>query len=145
MSFTARIGAWGPVPCRLGPLPEPLGRLPGEVLEPGEVLDPMSETISVPSTLGFRIKIHVDFDVDLGSFWGRSWVPLGGHFRSSGRVCRPKLVPEPSSSRLNIEKVIVHETIRFIRVWGVFWPKMAPQDGPRSPQDESKIVLDRFF
>ena len=29
-------------------------------------------------------------------------------------------------------------------VWGVFWPKMAAQDGPRSPQDGSKIVLDRF-
>ena len=30
-------------------------------------------------------------------------------------------------------------------VSGVFSPKMAAQDGPRSPQDGSKIVLDRFF
>jgi len=48
-------------------------------------------------------------------------------------------------NRLNIEKVIVHETICFILVLRAFWPKMAPQDGPRSPQDGSKIVLDRFF
>ena len=30
-------------------------------------------------------------------------------------------------------------------VLDVFSPKMATQDGPRSLQDESKIVLDRFF
>ena len=133
------MGAWGPVPCRLGPLPEPLGRLPGG----GP--DPTCESQTLPSPLDFRIEIYVDFDVDFGSFWGRSWVPLGGHFRSFWCLFRPKLVPEPSSNHLIFEKVIVHETIRFIRVWGVFSSKMAPQDGPRSPQDGSKIVLDRFF
>ena len=79
MSFTARMGAWGPLPCRLGPLPEPLGRLPGGGL------GPKSAGRSVANPLGFRIKIYVDFDVGLRSFWGRSWVPLGGHFRSSWR------------------------------------------------------------
>ena len=33
-SFSARVGAWGPVPCRLGPLPGPLGRLPGWGVRP---------------------------------------------------------------------------------------------------------------
>ena len=73
----------------------------------------MSAARSVPSPLGFRIKIHVDFDVDLGSFWGRSWVPLGGHFRSSWRLFRSKLLPKPSSNCLIFKKVILHEIVRF--------------------------------
>ena len=81
----------------------------------------------------------------MGSFWGRSWVPLGGHFRSSWRFFRSKRVPEPSSNSLVFEKVIVHETICFIRVWGVSGPKMVPPNDPRSLQDGSKIVLDRYF
>ena len=95
--------------------------------------------------LWIRIKNHVDFDVDFWSSWGPSWVPLGGHFRSCWRLFRPKLVSEPSSNRLIFEKVIFHETLRFPMVLDVFSPKMAAQDGPRSLQDESKIVLDRFF
>ncbi len=71
----------------------------------------MSAAQNVASPLGFRIKIYVDFDVDFWSFWGRSWVPLGGHVRSFWRLCRPKLVPEPSSNRLIFEKVIFHETV----------------------------------
>ena len=71
----------------------------------------MSETQSVASPLGFRIKFYVDFDVDLGSFWGRSWVPLGSHFRSSWRFLLAKWVPEASSNRLTFEKVIFHETV----------------------------------
>ena len=61
---------------------------------------------SLADPLGFRIKIYVDFDVGFGSFWGRSWVPLGGHFRSFWRLGRPKLVPEPSSNRLIFENMI---------------------------------------
>ena len=71
----------------------------------------MSESQTLASPLGFRIKIYVDFDVDFESFWGRSWLPLGGHFRSSWRFVPPKLVPEPSSNRLIFEKVIFHETV----------------------------------
>ena len=70
----------------------------------------MSEGQTVASPLGFRIEIYDDFDVDFGSFWGRSWVPLGGHFRSSWRFFRSKLVPEPSSNRLIFEKTIFHGT-----------------------------------
>ena len=106
--------AWGPVPCRLGPLPEPLGRLPG-----GEGVDQMSETQTLLSPLGFRIEIYDDFDVDLGSFWNRSWVPLGGHFRSSWHLFPSKLVPEPSSNRLIFEKVIFYETLRFPLLFGL--------------------------
>ena len=65
--------------------------------------DPMSETQTLPSPLGFRIEIYDDFDVDLGSFWGRSWVPLGGHFRPSWRFFSPEVGPgtvfEPSHLR----------------------------------------------
>ena len=139
MSFTARIGAWGPVLCRLGPLPEPLGRLPGGGL------GPMSAGRSHLDPLDFRIKIYVDFDVGLGSFWGRSWVPLGGHFRSSWRFFPPKWVPEPSSNRLIFEKVILHEIVRFPILLGPSGSHMAPPKRPRSLQDGSLILLDRFF
>ena len=63
------------------------------------------------STLQIRIEIYVDADVDFWSFGGRSWVPLGGHFRSCWRLFRPKLAPEPPSNHLLFEKVIVHETV----------------------------------
>ena len=151
--YTARMCAWVPgraVPWCLGRLPWVLGAPPGgsRGRGPGSKLQgslPATSAHFQLSTLQIRIKIYVDFDDEFWSFWGRSWVPLGGHFRSSWRLGRSKLVPEPSSNRLIFEKVIVHETIRFIMVWAVFSPKMAPQDGPRSPQDRSKIVLDRFF
>ena len=70
------------------------------------------------STLQILIKIDDESDVDFWSFWGRSWVPLGGHFRSCWRLFRPKLVSEPSSKRLIFEKVIVHETLRFPILFG---------------------------
>ena len=91
------------------------------------------------------LRKHVDFDVDFWSSWGPSWVPLGGHFRSCWRLFRPKLVSEPSSNRLNIEKVNVHETSAGV----VFGAVPGPQDGakidPRSLQDGSTIVLGRLF
>ena len=87
----------------------------------------------------------MDFDVGLGSFWGRSWVPLGGHFRSSWRLGRSKLVPEPSSNRLIFEKAIFHEIARFLILLGVWGPHMVPPNRPRSLQDGSLIVLDRFI
>ena len=105
----------------------------------------MSAAQNVASPLGFRIKIHVDFDVDLGSFWGRSWVPLGGHFRSSWRFFPPKWVPEPSSNRLIFEKVILCEIVRFPILLGSSGSHMAPPKRPRSLQDGSLILLDRFF
>ena len=73
----------------------------------------MCEGQTLLSPLSFRIEIYDDFDVDFGSFGGRSWVRLGCHFRSRWRLFRPKLVPEPSSHHLIIEKGIVHETLRF--------------------------------
>ena len=126
------LGAWecGPVV----PGPPPLGSWgtsqglpgggPGSKLQgPIPCLDPK-----------IRTKIYVDFDVDFWSFWGRSWAPLGGHFRSCWRPFRAKLVPEPSSNRLIFEKVIFHETLRFPLVfnqntsrWGQDRPKIAPR------------------
>ena len=97
------------------------------------------------SPLGFRIEIYVDFDVGFGSLWARSWVPLGGHFRSSLRFFPPKWDPEPSSNRLIFEKVIVHEILRFPVLLGSSGSRMAPPKRSRSLQDGSLILLDRFF
>ena len=85
-----------------------MGRLPGG----GS--GPKSAGRSLLSPLGFRIEIYVDFDVGFGSLWARSWVPLGGHFRSFWRLGWPKLVPEPSSNHLIFEKVNLHEIVRFL-------------------------------
>ena len=110
----------------------------------GGGLGPMSETQTLANPLGFRIEIYDDFDVDFGSFGGRSWVPLGGHFRSSWRFFRSKLVPEPSSNRLNIEKVNVHETSAGVVPERFQGPKMAPktaQDRPKTGPRSSWIVF----
>ena len=121
------------------PSPGLLGRLQGG----GGT--PKSETQSVVSLLGFRIEIYVDFDIGFGSFWGRSWVPLGGHFRSCWRLFRPKLVSEPSANQLIFEKVIFHETLRFPMVVCSNGPQDGAKIDPRSLQDGSKIVLGRLF
>ena len=132
------MGAWGPVPCRLAPLPRAPEAPPG-----GGALK--SARRSVPNPLGFRIEIYVDFGVGLGSLWGGSWVPLGGHFRSSWRLRRSKLVPEPSSNRLIFEKVILCDILRFPILLGSSGSHMALPKRPRSLQDGSLILLDRFF
>ena len=95
--------------------------------------------------LDFRVEIYVDFDVGFGSLWARSWIPLGGHFRSSWRLGRSKLVPEPSSNRLIIEQVILHELIRFPILLGQNGLQDGAKIDPRSCQGGSKIVLDRLF
>ena len=129
-------GAWAASPGLLGRLPgAPRGGVPA----------PNYKGQSPPSTLRIRIKNHVDFDVDIWSLWGRSWGPLGGHFRSCWRLVRPMLVPEPSSNRLIVEKVIVHETLRFPLLFGQNGPQDEAKIDPRTLQDGSKIVLDRLF
>ena len=55
------------------------------------------------------------------------------------------MVPRPSSNRLNIEKVNFHETSAGGVFGAVPGPQESTQNDPRSPQDGSKIVLDRFF
>ena len=134
------------VPWGLGRLPWVPGAPPGGSL--GGVPGPMSAGQFRSGPIGFRIKIYVDLGVDFWSYWGRSWVPLGGHFRSFWRLGPPKLVPKPSSSRLNIEQVIFQKTSATEGESTILRSKSAQdgtQDGPRSPQDGSKIVLDRFF
>ena len=75
-----------------------------------------------------------DFDVDLGSFWDRSWVPLGGHFRSSWRLFRSKLGQKPSSNRLIFEKVVFQSILCFSILWVFF----ASTWHPKTTQDRSK-------
>ena len=65
MSFTARMGAWGPVLCRSGPLP----RAPGARAQCPRA-DPTPTLLIFASKI---IEICVDFDVDFGSILGLSW------------------------------------------------------------------------
>ena len=143
------MGAWGPgraVPWCLGRLPWVPGAPPGGSL--GGLPGPMSAGQFRSGPIGFRIKVYVDLDVDFWSYWGRSWVPLGGHFRSFWRLGPPKLVPKPSSNRLNIEQVIFPKNERHRGREHDIEVQVGPRWHPRRPkiaQDGSKIVLDRFF
>ena len=73
--------------------------------------------------LGFRIMFYIDVDIDFWSSWGRFGLRLGGHFRPFWRLDRPKLVPKPSSNRLNFENVIFHEILRFPMNFQLFGPE----------------------
>ena len=129
-------GAWAAPPGTLG-------HIPGG---PRGANYPQVKVCSMTFLGFFIVQNHVDFDVDFCSFWGRSWVPLGGPFRSLWRLGPPKLLPRSSSNRLIIEKVIFHETSAGV-VFGAFLgPQDAPKFDPRSPQDGLKTVLrrDRF-
>ena len=95
--------------------------------------------------LGFFIaQNHVVFDVDFWPFWARSWVPLGAHFRSCWRLGRPKLVPKPSSDRLNIEKVIFQKNERHPRREHDFEVQVGPRWRPRRPKIAPRRVQDRL-
>ena len=128
------------VPWGLGRLPWVPGAPPGGSL--GGVPGPMSAGQFRSGPIGFRIKIYVDLGVDFWSYWGRSWVPLGGHFRSFWRLGPPKLVPKPSSNRLNIEQVIFPKNERHrgrehdieVQV-GPRWHPRRPKIAPRRAQD----------
>ena len=111
----------------------------------GGVPGRMSEGQKWLSLLWIRIKNHVDFDIDFWSSWGRSWVPLGVILGSCWRLFRPKWVPDSSSNRLSIEKVICHETLRFPTLLGQNGLQDGAKIDPRSLQDGSKIVLGLFF
>ena len=78
------------------------------------------------------------FGVDLGSLLGVIFAPLGAFFPL-------KWLPEPSSKRLIFEKVNLHEILRFPILLGSPGSHMAPPKRPRSLQDGSLILLDRFF
>ena len=108
----------------MGPGPPPLGPWGGSL---GGGPDPMSAPQNMPSPLGFGIVFYVELDIDFGSSWGRFGLRLGGHWRSFWRLGRPKLVPRPSSNRLNIEKVNFHETSAGVVPERFQGPKMAPK------------------
>ena len=128
--------------CPVVPGPPPWGPW-GASLEGGP--GPNSSGRFVASPLGFGIIFYIDFDIDFCSSWGRFGLRLGGHFRSFWRLGRPKLVPRPSLNRFIFEKVNFHETSAGV-VSGAFpGPQDDTQNDPRSPQDGSKIVLDRVF
>ena len=60
-------------------------------------------------------------------------------------LCRPKLFPRSCSHRVIFEKIICHEIERFLTLFGIWGAKMVIQNGTRSLQDGSEIVLDPFF
>ena len=102
----------------MGPGPLPLGPWGTSQRLPGGFPTPNYKAQSHLSTLRIRIKIYVDLDVDFWSILGRSWVPLGGHFRPCWRLFRPKLASEPSSNQLIFEKVVLNEILLFRIVLG---------------------------
>ena len=134
------MGAWVPgraVPWGLGRLPWAPGAPPRG--SQGGVPAPNYKGQSPLSTLWIRIKIYIDFDIDFWSSWGRSWVPLGGHFRSCWRLFRPKLVSEPSSNQLIFENMTFltkHCVFHFF-----FYAQIDPKMDPRSTPKRSKIDI----
>ena len=117
----------------------------GGPVVPGGGFPSQTTTVNSPHfvlpTLRTRIKIYVDFDVDFWSFFGRSWgsfsvmlVPFSAQV-GPGTVFEPSYLRKSDFSRNRLKQTIS----------GVFSPKMAPQNDPRSFQDGSKIVWDRFF
>ena len=111
---------------------------------PGGGPGPMSAAQNMASPLGFRINFYVDFDHD---FW-LSWVDLGSlrrscwdHFFVFSAQVGPGTVFESSYLRKNE----FSPDSMFPTLVSDFSPKMAPPNDPRSLQDGSKIVLDRFF
>ena len=86
----------------------------------------------------FRLTFLYPFLLQLASVQASSWTLFGD-------PNRPKIGPRRVFRRHFIENVDFHETLRFPMVFGVFSFKMVPQNDPRSLQDGSEIVLDRFF
>ena len=141
----ARTCAWVPgraIPWCLGRLPWVPGAPPGGSL--GGVPGPMSAGQFRSGPIGFRIKIYVDLGVDFWSYWGRSWVPLGGHFRSFWRLGPPKLVPKPSSNRFNIEQVIFPKNERHRGREHDIEVQVGPRWHPRRPKIAPRRVQDRL-
>ena len=95
--------------------------------------------------LGFGIVFYVDFDIDFWSSWGRFGLRLGGHFRSFWRLGRPKLVPRPSSNRLNIENMNFHETSAGVVPERFQGPKMAPKTAQDRPKTGPRSSWIGFF
>ena len=95
----------------MGPGPPPMGPWGASRGVPGRRSRPklLGPEVAEPSWIWYRF-FYLDFDIDFRSSWSRFGLRLGGHFRSFWRLGRPKLVPKPSSNRLNIEKVNFHET-----------------------------------
>ena len=128
--------AWAAPPGCLGRIPvAPRGMVPARCLRPVGRHAPLELVSKIMSIL---MSIFGRFGLDLGFLLG---VMLG----SCWRLFRPKWVPEPSSNRLIIEKVIFHETLRFPALFGQNGSQDGAKINPRSRQDDSKIVLDRFF
>ena len=119
-----------------------LGRIPGAPR--GDVPAQCLRVVGGNAPLGFASKF-IPILMYFWSFGGRSWIPFGDQFRSCWRLFRPKLVPEPSSNRLIFEKVILCEIVRFPILLGSSGSHMGAPKRPRSLQDGSLIVLDRFF
>ena len=134
-SFTARMGAWGPVPCRLGRLPRAPGGLPGE--GPGPKVQP---SIRVePSWFSHRNLgwFWCRFGVVLGSLLGPSWGSLSLLLALFSVQVGPGTVFEQSCLR----KSDCPRNHMFYKGLGRFWA----QDGaPKRPKIAPRRVQDRL-
>ena len=81
------------------------------------------------------------FLIVLGSILGPSWGSCWDHFGPWSAEVGPRTLFESSYLR----KSDFSRNLTFSYGLGTFFPQDGAQDGPRSPQDRSKIVLDRFF
>ena len=113
----------------LGPLPEPLGRLPG-----GD-LGPMSAGRSHLDPNDFRIETYVDFDVGFGSFWVDLGSLLGVIFGHVGAFFGPSW--SRNRLRIDLSSKKLFFTKHYVFQW--FLAQIDPKMGPRSTQDRSKM------
>ena len=105
--------------------------------------DPKYNSQRWAGTLGFRIEIYVDFDVNVCSFGGRfgsSWGSVSVIFGRWSAKVGPKTVFEPSYLR----ESDISQNITFSNTLGSLGSHMARPKRPRSFQDVSLIRLSIF-
>ena len=129
-------GAWAASPGLLGHLPEaPQGGSRAQTTRANLIPRAFKFAAKFMSIL---MSVFNSFGVDLGSLLGVIFGHVGAFFGPSWSRNRLRTV-------LSSKKRLLTKHYVFQYFWPFFHPSLAAQSGPRSLQDESKIVLDRLF
>ena len=135
MSFTARMSAWGPFPCRLGPLPRapgapPRGGSPAQTTRP---TFPHTTYSACPKSMSILITIFDRFGLDLGSLLGVIFGHVGAFFG-------------PSWSRNRLRTVLSSKMCFFTKPLKINgFKRFFTQDGaPKRPKIAPRRVRDRL-